>query len=262
MKYMGSKSRIAKYIVPIIQSFIDKSGATEYYEPMVGGGNIIDKIKCFSRVGFDANKYLIALLSRVALDGSLADSVSKEEYDKVRDFYNGTSKQTYPDWYVGNVGFLASYNGRFFDGGYAKPGYEKTKNGERYRDYYQECKRNLEEQAKNLTGISFLVSDINDWAWDGLDFFKNVVFYFDPPYRGTKQYGVSKNFDYDRFYDICRKLSRDNIVIVSEENMPDDFTEIWHKPVSRSIKSTDKSYSTEKLFIIGRALDFWKEMEI
>lgn len=116
MKYMGSKSRIAKYIVPIIQSFIDKSGATEYYEPMVGGGNIIDKIKCFSRVGFDANKYLIALLSRVALDGSLADSVSKEEYDKVRDFYNGTSKQTYPDWYVGNVGFLASYNGRFFDG--------------------------------------------------------------------------------------------------------------------------------------------------
>lgn len=73
MKYMGSKSRIAKYIVPIIQSFIDKSGATEYYEPMVGGGNIIDKIKCSSRVGFDANKYLIALLSHVALDGSLAD---------------------------------------------------------------------------------------------------------------------------------------------------------------------------------------------
>lgn len=71
MKYMGSKSRIAKYIVPIIQSFIDKSGATEYYEPMVGGGNIIDKIKCSSRVGFDANKYLIALLSHVALDGSL-----------------------------------------------------------------------------------------------------------------------------------------------------------------------------------------------
>ena len=61
---------------------------------------------------------------------------------------------------------------------------------------------------------------------------------------------------------LFRSLDGHNIVIVSEENMPDDFTEIWHKPVSRSIKSTDKSYSTEKLFIIGRALDFWKEMEI
>ena len=88
------------------------------------------------------------------------------------------------------------------------------------------------------------------------------MFYFDPPYRNTKQYGISKDFPYDKFYDICRKLSKNNIVIVSEESMPGDFTVIWEKPVSRSIKATDKSYSTEKLFIIGKALDFWKEMEI
>lgn len=262
MKYMGSKSRIAKHIVPIIQSFIDKSGATEYYEGFVGGANIIDKIKCENRVGCDANKYLIALLNHVKYEGLLADEVSKEEYDKVRDFYNGKGEEKFSDWYVGNVGFLASYNGRFFDGGYAKPGFEKTKNGERYRNYYQECKRNLEEQAKNLKDITFFVADINDWDWDGLDNFQDAVFYFDPPYRNTKQYGVSKDFPYGKFYDICRKLSKNNIVIVSEESMPGDFTVIWEKPVSRSIKATDKSYSTEKLFIIGKALDFWKEMEI
>ena len=262
MKYMGSKSRIAKYIVPIIQSFIDKSGYTTYYEPFVGGANVIDKIKCKDRIGTDKNEYLIALLNHVKHDRLLADEISKEEYDKVRDFYNGKGEESFSKWYVGNVGFLASYNGRFFDGGYAKPGYEKTKNGLRYRGYYQECKKNLEEQAKNLKGIFFLVSDIGLWDEKDIDGFKNYVFYFDPPYKGTKQYGVSKNFDYDRFYDICRKLSRNNIVIVSEENMPDDFTEIWRKPVSRSIKSTDKSYSTEKLFIIGKALDFWKGIEI
>ena len=259
---MGSKSRIAKYIVPIIQSFIDKSGYTTYYEPFVGGANVIDKIKCPNRVGFDANRYLIALLNHVKYEGLLADKVTKEEYDRVRDFYNGKGEEKFSDWYVGNVGFLASYNGRFFDGGYAKPGYERTKNGLRYRDYYQECKRNLDEQAPNLRDITFLVADINDWDWNGLDNFQNAVFYFDPPYKGTKQYGVSKDFDYDRFYDICRKLSRDNIVIVSEENMPDDFVEIWHKPISRSIKVTDKSYSTEKLYIIGKALDYWEGMEI
>ena len=37
MKYVGSKNRIAKDIVPIIQSCIDKNNITEYYEPFVGG---------------------------------------------------------------------------------------------------------------------------------------------------------------------------------------------------------------------------------
>lgn len=38
MKYMGSKSRIKKYIVPIIQSYIDRYEVTTYCEPFVGGG--------------------------------------------------------------------------------------------------------------------------------------------------------------------------------------------------------------------------------
>ena len=38
MKYMGSKSRIAKYIVPIIQEYIDKNEIKNYLEPFVGGG--------------------------------------------------------------------------------------------------------------------------------------------------------------------------------------------------------------------------------
>lgn len=37
MKYMGSKSRIAKYIVPIIQKHIDNNDYQCYAEPMVGG---------------------------------------------------------------------------------------------------------------------------------------------------------------------------------------------------------------------------------
>ena len=62
---MGSKSRIAKYIVPIIQSYIDKNNMETYIEPFVGGANIIDKVKCGKKYGFDKNKYLIALLQRV-----------------------------------------------------------------------------------------------------------------------------------------------------------------------------------------------------
>lgn len=38
MVYMGSKLRIAKEIVPIIQSYIDKNNIHNYLEPFCGGG--------------------------------------------------------------------------------------------------------------------------------------------------------------------------------------------------------------------------------
>ena len=71
MKYMGSKSRICKYIVPIIQEYIDKNNIKKYWEPFVGGANVIDKIKCAKKVGSDKNKYLIALLNRMKQNGEL-----------------------------------------------------------------------------------------------------------------------------------------------------------------------------------------------
>ena len=46
MVYMGSKSKYAQYIVPILQKCIDDNNITLYIEPFVGGANIIDKI-CF-----------------------------------------------------------------------------------------------------------------------------------------------------------------------------------------------------------------------
>lgn len=142
MKLMGSKSRITKYIVPIIQKCINDNHITCYYEPFVGGANVIDKVRCEKKYGNDLNKYLVALLEYVANGGKLLDTVPRDLYSEVRANYKSGK---YEDWYVGNIGFLASYNGRWFDGGYAKAGYEHTKNGDRYRDYYQEAKRNLEE---------------------------------------------------------------------------------------------------------------------
>ena len=41
---------------------------------------------------------------------------------------------------------------------------------------------------------------------------------------------------------------QNNFVLVSELVAPDDFICVWEKTVSRSIKSTDKSKATEKLF--------------
>lgn len=243
MKYMGSKSRITKYIVPIIQKYIDDNGITTYIEPFVGGANVIDKIQCKNRYGTDKNKYLISLLQYVQSGKPLYEAVSKELYDKARDAFNNGDASEFEDWQIGNIGFLASYNGRWFDGGYAKPGYEKTKSGLRYRDYYNESKNNLLNQAQNLTDIKFESCDYLELHPN------NTLVYCDPPYKGTKQFANAVRFDYDLFWETMRKWSKNNIVIVSEEHAPDDFTCIWEQSVSRSINANNKSKSIEKLFI-------------
>ena len=66
IKYMGSKSRIAKHIVPIIQKYIDEYNPAFYLEPFVGGANVIDKIKHPNKFGSDKNKYPINASKAVA----------------------------------------------------------------------------------------------------------------------------------------------------------------------------------------------------
>ena len=244
MKYMGSKSRIAKEIVPIIQEYIDKNNISTYIEPFVGGANVIDKIKCENRIGTDKNSYLVGLLKGVSEDRKVEETLTKEYYDTVRTSYNQQDDK-FDDFEYGRVGFLGSYNGRFFDGGYAKSGYEKLKNGgERYRDYYREARDNLLSQ--DLKDIEFRVRDYREWTEEISK--GGFVVYCDPPYANTKEYKSAKDFDWDEFWALMRKWSENNIVIISEQTAPEDFECIWEKPVSRSIKSTDKSRATEKMF--------------
>lgn len=243
---MGSKSRICKYIVPIIQQYIDDSGFDTYYEPFVGGANVIDKVKCDNRIAADLSPYLIALLRHVRDGGELYSDVTKEQYSRLRAAYNSGDTSSFENWEIGNIGFLASYNGRFFDGGYAKPGYEHTKNGLRYRNYYQEALNNLLKQAENLSGIEFACRDYREFTPHC------CVVYCDPPYANTKGYSNALQFDYKEFWQTMRDWSSDNIVIISEQNAPPDFDCIWEQNVNRSIKARDKSVSTEKLFVLNK----------
>lgn len=240
MKYMGSKSRIAKDIVPIIQKCIIDNDIKTYIEPFCGGCNIIDKVCCDSCYGSDLNKYLIALFNHLQNGGELLPEVSRELYSEVRANYKDN---IYEDWYVGNIGFLASYNGRWFDGGYAQAGYEKTKTGERYRDYYREAKDNIEAQIPNLKDVTLECKDYKAVSPAG-----NCMIYCDPPYANTKQFANATKFNYNEFWGTVRAWSKDNFVLVSELEAPDDFVCVWEKSVSRSIKSTDKSKANERLF--------------
>lgn len=246
---MGSKSKITKYIVPILQKEIDDNHINLYIEPFVGGANVIDKIHCDVKIGNDLNQYLIALLKYVQDGGELPNTINREEYNKVRSAFNSHDTSDYEDWYVGAVGFLASYNGRFYDGGYAKPGYEKTKNGLRYRDYYREKKDNLLKQVPLLKDIRFRTGDYRSFTvYPSPNEKYRPLIYCDPPYANTKQFSNSQNFDYDDFWKTMRIWSKKCIVYISEFQAPDDFECVWEHEVSRVINATDKSRAVERLF--------------
>lgn len=95
MKYMGSKAKVARYIVPIIQKQIERSGYETYLEPFCGGCNVIDKIEAPQRIASDCNKYLIALMQYIQAGGELPGYIEREEYAKVR-----ASRDDYPEWYA------------------------------------------------------------------------------------------------------------------------------------------------------------------
>ena len=238
MKYVGSKNRIAKELAPIIQSYVDK-GCKGCLEPFCGGANMIDKINCNVKVACDNNRYLIALLKYIINNAAdLPKEVTYEQYKNVMD-----NKDKYADWYVGFVGFLCSFGSKFF-GGYARG---KNNNGEP-RNYALESYRNLNKQAPDLKNIIFKCCDFRQ-----IKGVKDFVIYADPPYRDTTKYSIGE-FPYDEFYDWCKEMSRDNVVLISEYNMPDDFECIWSKETKVLIDSNrksndDKNNRVEKLFV-------------
>lgn len=243
MKYMGSKSRIANNILPVIQRKIEDYNIKTYIEPFCGGCNVIDKVICDTKIASDNHKYLIAMYQNLDKLSELPEFVTREHYSEVRSCFNKRETH-YPDWYIGAIGFLASYNGRFFDGGYA--GLVHTKVGT-IRNYYEEARRNLLEQVPSLKGISFRCVDYTYYS--GLE---NCLFYLDPPYEGVKQYGSSRGFNHVRFWDWCRIMSNKNIVLVSEHNAPSDFECIWQQEVKRTIDNNKRVRAVEKLFEIVR----------
>ena len=239
---MGSKSRIVNNILLIIQERIQDYNIKTYIEPFCGGCNVIDKVQCGTRIASDNHKYLIEMFKNIDKIQDLPDFITKEHYSDVRECFN-KKLSVYPDWYIGAIGFLASYNGRFFDGGYA--GIVHTKTGIE-RNYYDEAKRNLLQQTPLLKDIQFQCGDYEELYSDR----KDCLFYCDIPYKDTKQYGSSKNFDYERFWNWAENMSEKNVVLVSEHTAPLNWECIWKQEIKRTIDNTKRVKATEKLFEI------------
>ena len=212
MVYQGSKTKYSKYIIPILQKLIDDGGYEIFIDGMCGGCNIIQDIKADYRIAMDLNSDLIELYKYAIQGGEFPETITREDWDRAK------AGEGEP-WWRALVCFFASYSARGWAGGFALGG---------DRDYYHERLRNFTAQIPKLQDVNFLSEDINNL------FAKKAVIYLDPPYKNTKKYDISKNFDYEKFWNTVRKLSEDNIVVVSEQVAPEDFKPIWTLKTNRN----------------------------
>lgn len=222
MKYMGSKARLKKHIIPLMGA----SGRS-YYEPFAGGMNMIDGVMdARERFANDSNKYVIAAFNALC-NGWKPEHITKENYDDLKRFKGD-------DHLIGWAGIACSYSGKWF-GGYA--GVVETKAGR--RDYQGEAIKNAMSQVNNLIGVVF-----SSVSYDELDIESGSVVYCDPPYAGTT--GYRDHFDNNNFWDWARSISKRCDVYISEYSAPDDFNCIAEFNLSSSLSANGYAGGNKK----------------
>ena len=143
------------------------------------------------------------------------------------------------DWFVGLVGFCGSFGAKYF-GGFAR-----RSNGD---DVPAQAIRSLKKQSPNIQDIKFYCKSFKEYNPDE---YKNCVFYLDPPYRKTLSYSTG-GFPYEEFDKWAIELAKNNTVLISEYELPEDkFECVWSKKVKVGISGQGdikNKKRVEKLF--------------
>lgn len=250
MRYMGGKKYFAKNILPII---LEKRKIGQWYvEPFCGGCNVIDKVygKLIRnnsnelpflgidnlRLAADKNKYLIELFRGILKGERGGYPITREMYSNARKDYYTRQNNYYTDFEIAWIGFMGSYNGRFYDAGYARI---------TDRNWHIEAINNLINQIGLLNGVRFECCDYRE-----LDIPPKSLIYCDPPYKGTKKYEVD-NFDHDIFWEWCRRKRKEgHLIFISEKSAPRDFICVLEKENNTTIDSKQGKKYIERLFTL------------
>lgn len=232
MKYIWSKNRIAKHLLPIILK--DRKPWQWYVEPFVWGANMIDKVE-WNRIGADYNSYLIEALKLIQNNVNSIPDIITEEY------YKELQNKKEINWITWFVWFAMSFWWKFFwwyrrDVAWTKWCIENMKIQTR------RSKENAIKQSKAIQWIQFI-----NCSYEDLDIPKESIIYCDIPYKDTTKY-KTWCFDYGKFYNWCREKKKEwHQIFISEYNMPDDFKCIWQQEIKNKLNNKN---ATEKLFTL------------
>tara|TARA_R100000544_G_scaffold23790_1_gene11912 strand:- start:1454 stop:2167 length:714 start_codon:yes stop_codon:yes gene_type:complete len=235
MKYMGSKNRIAKHILPLMLK--DRKEGQYWVEPFVGGANMIDKVDG-NRIGADFNDYLIEALKLIRDDvNSIPQVITESEYNSAKELRPLAGL-------VGFIGFAMSFGGKWF-GGYRRDVAGSKGCIDNMRTQTRRSRDSAIKQSKLIQGVDFVFSSYSELVIP-----PNSIIYCDPPYEGTT--GYKDKFNHSEFWQWCRdKVKEGHTIFVSEYNAPDDFECIWQQALNVSVaKSGKHKKAIEKLFTI------------
>lgn len=236
--YQGGKQRLGKQIYQAICAIENDliGERLPYLEPFCGYCGVLKHFAqdegrmCYAT---DANPDIVEMW-RALQQGWIPDKeCSKERYEELK-------VQTTPSAERGFYGVVCSFGGQYFEGTYRT----RTKQ----HDFIAAGIRGVSHAAKIMYGVSFL----EPTSYDKLKPEHHLI-YCDPPYKDNMlKNEFFRGFDHDRFWDIVRKWSATNIVIVSERIAPDDFVAFWSRPYSVTYVKKNGNQArryTEKLFI-------------
>ncbi len=242
MKYMGSKGRIAKYILPIMLNEFKKQNCEIFIDAAVGGANLLDKVDSnIERYGNDINEYLIELYNKLGTGWLPPKLITELDYNYIRQNKDEDKALT------GYVAFAMSFGGKWF-GGYRRDiKGTKEDNVLKVKNEIIQSRRSfnsIKKQAALLKGCKFSNKNIVEICP-----IKKALIYCDIPYKGTTKY--KHDFDYDLFYNWCFKMKNSgHVIFVSEYTMPNEFKCVWEKDISNTLNITNGFKATEKLFIL------------
>lgn len=225
MQYLGGKSKTRKQISDFLES-VRKPEQT-YFEPFVGGAWVLQEMSG-KRIASDGCYPLITMYKDLQNGWIPPENITEDEYlilKKDSDPYNGMRAF---------AGFGCSYSGKWF-AGFAKSG---------SRNYCENAKNSLLKQLPKIKDVQFRYGVFSDFSP------VEHLIYCDPPYQGTTQYGAFSGFDHELFWKTMREWSKNNTVVVSEYNAPEDFKCVLEIPTKTDMRVNGKKENRiEKLFM-------------
>lgn len=212
--YHGGKQKIGKELSTLIydistQFCFEPKGYCEPFCGMLGVFQYIPKL-------FGDNIDYIAS----DINGSVIEMWKKAKNGWIppincdKDIFNNLKKSTSSSEEKGFIGHACSFRNIYF-GSYAS----HTRAVEKVK----ESSKNVVNIANNLKNVNFLHGDYTEYKH-----LKNYIIYCDPPYEiSEKRYYTEdlkiNKFDALKFWDFCRYVGENNIVIVSEYSAPNDI---------------------------------------
>jgi len=240
--YMGGKFRQGKKIAEFAHRVLTPDRV--YVEPFCGALGAASRVAHSRMILNDVCKPLI-LMWKGLYEGTieLPDCVTEEQYNhykQVRDM---------DDWMTAFVGFGFAFGGKFF-GTYAR----HTRGGDPPGVDYEKTQRQKRGSLKKIESLKECEVTFTNSSYDKMKIPSASIVYCDPPYANrTKAHSFEGKFDYNKYWEWCRRLTLDEnilmLVTAFVDFLPDDFRVMhsWGDTVVRHYASKGSDGTNEVL---------------